>query len=145
MVKPDNNPFYLVKIINDRFEAKVNKDLMDSGLTSSQMRVLVYLVENEKKSSGKITQRDLEIFLKVSHPTINGLLKRLEEKGFVSTVTVKEGRAQKYVSITQSGRDSLKIMKKSKNKDDVELKKLFTDDELKAFSDYLQRIVNYLA
>ena len=33
-----------------------------------------------RKENFTTTQKDLEIFLDVSHPTINGILKRLEEK-----------------------------------------------------------------
>lgn len=43
-----------------------------------------------RKENFTTTQKDLEIFLDVSHPTINGILKRLEEKKFITTEMTKK-------------------------------------------------------
>ena len=45
-----------------------------------------------RKENFTTTQKDLEIFLDVSHPTINGILKRLEEKKFITTEMTKKRR-----------------------------------------------------
>ena len=64
----------------------------------SQMYVLKYLRENQNKM---VTQKEIEQYLEVSHPTTVGILKRLESKGFIQTEIVKEGRFSKQVVLTE--------------------------------------------
>jgi len=128
-----------MKHINDRFEARGNSECQKVGLTLSQFRILVFLLMNEGRT---VTQREMETEFKVSHPTICGILKRMEEKEFLTTEIVKEGKQQKYVYITEKGRAALKSMEASRNEDDAALLSLFTEQELAQFEDYLLRVLN---
>ena len=49
------------------------------GLTLTQSRVLGYLNHN----GGQATQKEIEGFLQVSHPTVVGIIGRMEQNGFV--------------------------------------------------------------
>jgi hypothetical protein len=62
------------------------------------MYVLKYLRENQNKM---VTQKEIEQYLEVSHPTTVGILKRLESKGFIQTEIIKEGRFSKQVVLTE--------------------------------------------
>lgn len=62
------------------------------------MYVLKYLRENQNKM---VTQKEIEQYLEVSHPTTVGILKRLESKGFIQTKIIKEGRFSKQVVLTE--------------------------------------------
>lgn len=135
------NPFILIKNINDKFEAKGNNECQKVGLTLSQFRILVYLkVHNEKT----VTQREIELEFKVSHPTITGILRRMEEKGFVTTNIIKAGKMQKEVFMTEKGAEALKMMDASRDEDDAALLNLFSEQELNQLGDYLHRIFEYL-
>ena len=138
----NENPFLLIKTIHDKFEAKANVEGQEAGITYSQMRVLVYLIENQGK---EVTQRQMEKFFQISHPTITGILKRMEEKNFITTKLVKEGIQQKYVYITEEGKSALEKMDAHRKNDDESMRKLFSDEELKELKDYLTRILNYLS
>jgi len=139
---PERNPFFLIKIINDKFEAKGNNECQKAGLTLSQFRILDYLNSNPDRT---VTQREMELKFQVSHPTINGILGRMEEKRLITTNLVREGKQQKQVFITAKGNEALNIMFTSRNKDDKALFRLFTPEELNQFEEYLNRVVDYLA
>ena len=74
---------YQFKIINDRIKARADADLKTHDLTLTQTRVLGFLAE----SGGQATQKEIEADLQVSHPTVVGIISRMEQKGFLCTWT----------------------------------------------------------
>lgn len=136
-----NSQFFMIKNIHDKFESRGNSECQQVGLTLSQFRVLLYLDMNPDK---QVTQRELELEFKVSHPTITGILKRMEEKEFISTKIIRDGKQQKLVFITDKGRDCLEFTNKSLKKDDEAMSRMFSPEELAQLDNYLNRILDYL-
>ncbi|WP_455544193.1 MarR family winged helix-turn-helix transcriptional regulator [Intestinibacter sp.] len=100
---------YLFKQIHLKFEYNRNKNLEKYNLTSAQMDILVYLNNNKDLS---VTQRDLEIALKVKNPTITGILNRLEEKKLINRRKNLNDKRSKIISLTDK---SCKIMDETWN------------------------------
>jgi DNA-binding MarR family transcriptional regulator len=82
----NNDIGYLIKQLDESLHKHANRDLEPFGLTMSQFRVLLHLREREKARL-MTSHKDIEAALGVSHPTVVGLLRRLEAKGFVRTET----------------------------------------------------------
>ncbi|MFH5836260.1 MarR family winged helix-turn-helix transcriptional regulator [Proteiniclasticum sp. C24MP] len=76
----NTNISFLIKLIGDTIETKANKRLKSHGITLSQGRILAYLYERKTE---KTSQKDMEEYFQVTHPTIIGILKRLESKGLI--------------------------------------------------------------
>lgn len=70
---------YMIKVINDNFRSNVDAKLKTYDLTGSQGRVLHFI----RKSGGVTTQKKIEDFLEVSHPTVVGLLSRMQKSGYI--------------------------------------------------------------
>ena len=87
---------YLIKSISDRIKVHADKDLKDHNLTLSQSRVVMFL----SKHGGQATQKEIEVFMDVSHPTVVGLVSRMEENGFVTSRMDDEDRRNKIVTLT---------------------------------------------
>ena len=87
----------LLKQISDRLKAAADENMARQGLTISQARLLGFV----GRSGGSVMQRDIEGFLSVSHPTVVGIVSRLEKKGFVSCRTDECDRRNKLVSLTE--------------------------------------------
>lgn len=87
---------YQFKIINDRIKARADTDLKTHDLTLTQTRVLGFLAE----SGGQATQKEIEADLQVSHPTVVGIISRMEQKGFLCTWTDPMDRRNKIVRLT---------------------------------------------
>ncbi len=135
----EKNLFILIKRIHDKFEHRGNTDCKAAGLTIQQFRIIIYIAEHNKKN---VTQKELETEFKVSHPTIVGLIKRLEEKEFVITKTVQEARQQKYIKLTQKGKKALRHMEENQTHDKELLHTCFNEKELKNFTEYMERLLN---
>ena len=88
---------YLLKTISDKNRSAMDTDLRRHGLTFSQLRVLGYLDDME----GSASQRDIQRHLEVSHPTVVGIVGRLEKNGFVTTHTDEADRRNKIVRMTE--------------------------------------------
>ena len=69
----------LLKMITDKIKMRADANLAQQGLTLTQSRVLGYLNHN----GGQATQKEIEGFLQVSHPTVAGIIGRMEQNGFV--------------------------------------------------------------
>lgn len=91
----------LFKVINERMQASADADLKEQGLTFAQGQVIVYLIEHE----GRALQKEIETNLKVSHPTVSGLVGRLEKGGFVRTWAAEDDRRNKVVELEDKARD----------------------------------------
>ena len=75
MQQPSDTGVYF-KLINDKLRTKADADLRAHGLTMTQSRVLRFLSD----SGGEATQKEIEDFLSVSHPTVVGIVSRLREQ-----------------------------------------------------------------
>lgn len=90
-----NDVGYLIKSINDKLKVRADAELKQYHLTMSQSRVLVYL----RSRGGQATQKEIETFLDVAHPTVVGLVSRMEQNGYVTCWPCEDGR-NKYVKLT---------------------------------------------
>lgn len=72
--------FYMKKI-NDYILADANEQLKKLDLTYSQMHILIYIIRN---GGSDVRQKDILHYFNISHPTVVGLLKRMERKGLIS-------------------------------------------------------------
>lgn len=101
---------FLLKVIQDNMERHANQIFKPVDLTSSQVRVLKYL---RSRGQEKTTQKDIENYLQVSHPTVVGIVQRLEHKGFIRTEFDGSDKRKKYVYLTQKERNLFQQMKDS--------------------------------
>lgn len=78
-------------------EDHCNKDMKDSGLTARQFDVLMYVKNHE---SGEVTQVMIEKDFQLSNPTVSGILKRLEQNGFIRRVAGMQDKRCNYIVLT---------------------------------------------
>lgn len=88
---------YLIKVINDKIKVKADNDLKMHNLTLAQSRVLAFL----NSRGGLVTQKEIEEFLEVSHPTVVGIVSRMEKNGYLTTWQDSKNRRNKMVQLTE--------------------------------------------
>lgn len=86
---------YLIKNISDKLKVKADAELKQYNLTLTQSRVFAYL----GRRGGQATQKEIEVFLEVSHPTVVGIVSRMEQNGYVTSWPSEDGR-NKNVKLT---------------------------------------------
>lgn len=89
-------PLLLMKI-NQQLRASADRNLEEWGLTLSQARVLHVIGEH----GGSVAQRELERILEVSHPTVVGLVSRMQKNGFVEISIDTKDHRNKIVSFAE--------------------------------------------
>lgn len=88
----------LLKMISDRKKAEGDAALKEKNLTFIQSQVIRYLYHHD----GKSTQKDIENYLDVAHPTVVGIITRMEKNGFLVCSTDPVDRRQKNVEMTKA-------------------------------------------
>lgn len=125
---------HLTKLISDAVRARVDTQLKKYDLTCSQMRILRYLQIN----NGKATQKQLEDFLEVSHPTVVGLINRLEKNGFVECHFDNNNRRHKIVCAGEKAVSFYKDMEADRKRTEELLLNNLTPQEINE----LERLLN---
>lgn len=133
------NVGYLLKKINDNFEYNLNIRLSKFDLTLSQGRVLKsILTANEKNQD--IMQKDIEIELKLSNPTVTGIIKRLEAKAYVYREASISDRRSKLLYVTDKAKDVDKAILDSINENEQNLLACLSGPEQDNLKKYLMKI-----
>ena len=113
---------------------------MKFNLTAAQHEVLVYVFKNENKRD--IFQKDVEKHLKLTNPTVTGIIKRLEEKNMIVRCSSAEDARYKCLHVTEKGRDVIcKSFKFGADNIEKQLVKDLSDDEVKMLKDLLYRVL----
>ncbi len=86
---------FLIKRIGDRLRARADCRLKQYGLTFSQICVIGRI----DMWGGSATQKQIERAMGVSHPTVVGLVGRLESAGFVRCETDEKDRRNKIIHL----------------------------------------------
>lgn len=97
---PKKDVGYLIKNINDKLKVKADADLKRYNLTFSQSRVFAFL----RKKGGNATQKEIELFLNVSHPTVVGIVSRMEQNGYLTTWFDNNDKRNKNVELTEKAK-----------------------------------------
>ena len=88
---------YLVKILSERMQAKAAKRMKEKNLTLAQIQTMIFIHSHD----GSVSQKAIEKFLQVSHPTVVGIVSRMEKNGYVTTHQDEKDHRNKIVCTTQ--------------------------------------------
>ena len=92
----------MIKQVNNVYEKDLNERLRMIGITASQCAVLDFLFHTSKE---EVSQRDVERALNLKNPTVTGLLKRLDEKGYILCVPNANDKRKKNIYLTEKAYD----------------------------------------
>lgn len=126
----------LLKMITDKIKMRADSDLAQQGLTLTQSRVLGYLARN----GGQATQKEIEGFLQVSHPTVAGIVSRMEQNGFVRCWLDPADKRSKIVSQTERAAGIAQDMHATIQATEQQMLRSLTPDEIAALESALRTI-----
>ena len=138
MEKRGNQIGFTVKQINNIYEKELNERVKKLGITSSQCAVLDYLFHTNKE---EVNQRDVEKNLSLKNPTVTGILKRMEEKGFILSVPNASDKRKKNIYLTEKAYDIQRKMDADRRKLDKRLMIGLTKKEVEALSRGLEKVL----
>lgn len=133
---PKKDVGYLIKNINDKLKVKADADLKHCNLTLAQSRVLAFL--NNK--GGSATQKEIEVFLDVSHPTVVGIVSRMEQNGHVITWIDEADKRNKVVKLTEQAEVIRRDMEQNIYDNEKKMLASLTPDEI----EQLRKMLNVI-
>ena len=89
-----------IKRVSESIDRILNAKLSNDDLTLTQCRVLYTLLHRTNDRTA--TQKEIEDYLSISHPTAVGVFHRLESKGLIENMG-RTGKESKTLRITESG------------------------------------------
>jgi MarR family transcriptional repressor of mepA len=125
------------RLIHMEFVHHMREALEQNDLTYSQMMILKYLDKNEGR---KIDQKELCDALNVTHPTMVGLLTRMEEKDIVVRGKDPDNRRRRVISLGARGREIVENQRRERRENDARLVDGFSDEEKKELDVLLEKI-----
>ena len=95
-----NHLGHRIRILSQAIRQEIDRKLTDLDLTGQQSFILRFLSERQDQV---VYPKDIERRFNLTHPTVSGLLQRLEAKGFLSCEPDPDDRRYKRVVLTERG------------------------------------------
>jgi DNA-binding MarR family transcriptional regulator len=119
----------------------MNDALARMDLTAAQGRIMGYLAHQKQPPCA----RDIEEAFQLSHPTVSGLLGRLEKKGFIQFLPDPADRRCKRIHILPHGQACLDTMHQTISDVETRLVQGFTEEEQQQFAQLLHRAIKNMS
>ena len=129
---------YLVKVLSGCMATSMNNALASMELTSAQGHIMGYLARRPQPPC----PRDIEETFHLSHPTVSGLLSRLEKKGFIEMRPDGADRRCKRIYILPKGKQLNETMMQTILKNEAQVVAGFSQEERDLFASLLLRAID---
>lgn len=127
---------YLIKNVNDKIKCKFDADLKSHNLTLSQSRVIAFVSRHGSVS----TQKEIEKFLGISHPTVVGIISRMERNGYITCTVDDSDRRNKIVKLTDKAIEVCSEITEKIKQNEIAMMKSLSEDEVETLSRLLEII-----
>ena len=130
------------KMINIQFMAHADAALRPLGLTCAQSDLLMYL---NTRGDQETTVQDIGRHFRLKHPTVIGFLRRLEEKGFVTTTVSERDRRCRVIRLTDKFSEVRRVMQDIRERMDARAARGFSPEEMAQLQSYRARIYHNIS
>ena len=128
---------HYVRILHWCTDQRMTSALMDVDLTASQGPILGYIAHRKTPPCS----RDIEEEFKLSHPTVSGLLSRLEKKDFIQLRPDESDRRCKRIYLQPKGQEFMERVYRTIRETETQMVQGFTDGEKELFFQFLDRAI----
>ena len=128
---------HLLRILHWCTDQSVTNALEKMELTASQGHIMGFLAHRKEPPC----PRDLEEAFHLSHPTVSGLLQRLEKKEFIQLRPDESDRRCKRIHVLPKGRECQENMHQVIRNNEKRLVEGFTEEEQAQFAEFLNRAI----
>ena len=127
----------MIRILHWCTDQSMTAALETLELTASQGHIMAYLAHQSQPPC----PRDIEAAFQLSHPTVSGLLSRMEQKAFIELRTDPEDRRCKRIYILPKGTACHKLMHQTIQENEKRIVEGFTPEQQELFAQLLQRAI----
>ena len=133
----------LFKQIHFAFEMHGGRLMKALDVTPAQMDLMLLLYGKEQKGE-EVTQRDIETVLRLSNPTVTGLLNRMEEKGLIRRIRKETDKRCRFIHMTEHGRTYVEKLAFARRQSEAHLVKGMTPREAEELKRLLKIVLSNL-
>ena len=127
----------LARILHWCTDQTMTAELEKMELTAAQGHIMGYLAH----AKTPLCARDIENEFHLSHPTVSGLLSRLEQKGCIELRTDEHDRRSKRIYILPKGTECHDRMHRVIESNECRMVEGFTEAEKEQFAQLLTRAI----
>ena len=131
---------HLIRVLETCTDQTMTAALASMELTAAQGHIMGFITHRQSPPCA----RDIEEFFQLSHPTVSGLLSRLEKKVFIEFRPDETDRRCKRIYLLPKGRELNETMHNTILSTEDRLVQDFTAEEKQQFSQLLQRAIHNL-
>ena len=128
---------HLIRILHWGNDQAMTQTLAGMDLTAAQGHIMGYLSRRQTPPCS----RDIEEKFHLSHPTVSGLLSRLEKKGFISLRPDPQDRRCKRIYIQPKGVECHAQIHQAILANEARMVEGFTPAEKAQFTQFLERAI----
>ena len=128
---------HLVRILHWCTDQSMTGALETLDLTASQGHIMGFLAHRKEPPCPK----DIEKEFQLSHPTVSGILTRLEKKEFIEVLPDAHDRRCKRIYLRPKGKECMETMHGVIRSNETRLVAGFTEEEQALFADFLKRAI----
>ena len=126
---------HLLRILHWCTDQTVTSALCEMDLTAAQGHIMGYLAHRKQPPCS----RDIEEAFHLSHPTVSGLLARLEKKGFIAFRPDEQDRRCKWIYVLPKGQECNEKIHNIILCNERRIVQGFTEEEQAQFAAFLER------
>ena len=126
-----------IRVLHWCTDQSVTNALTQMELTAAQGHIMGFLAHRQQPPCS----RDIEEAFELSHPTVSGLLSRLEKKGFIEFRPDPEDRRCKRIYILEKGHQCNALIHQTIEDNEQQMVKDFTPEEREQFFVFLERAI----
>ena len=128
---------HYVRILHWCTDQRMTGALAEVELTASQGPILGYIAHRKTAPCS----RDIEEEFHLTHPTVSGLLSRLEKKDFIEFLPDETDRRCKRIYLRPKGREFIETIHRTIRETERQMVEGFTEEEQKLFFTFLSRAI----
>ena len=127
-----------IRILHSITDQTMTAALASMDLTAAQGQILAFITHHPEPPCS----RDIEEKFQLSHPTVSGLLSRLERKGFIEFRPDETDRRCKRIFLLDKSKQVMELMHQTILSTEARLVEDFTEEEKEQFSQLLLRAIS---
>ena len=128
---------HMLRLLHWCTDQSMTAALESMELTAAQGHIMAFLAHQNTPPC----PRDIEAEFQLSHPTVSGLLSRMEQKGFIELRPDPNDRRCKRIYILPKGKQCHDLMHQTINTNEKRIVEGFTPEEQEQFAALLQRAI----
>ena len=131
---------YYIRVLENCTQQAMNNALASMDLTAAQGHIMGFITHRSEPPCPK----DIEEKFQLSHPTVSGILSRLEQKGFIEMRPDEYDRRCKRIYVLPKGMELNETMHQTIRATEDSMVRDFTEEEKELFQTLLKRAIHNL-